>query len=170
VRRATVTRQAPSTVAIVVTPREPVAVLRSQGQAWLIDAEAVLVAGGSADGLARIDAPQVALPGSGAEVVDPAVRNALAVHQALPGPVRAMVVRYEAPTETGLRALLHPDLVAAAAEDGLWVRIGAADRIEAKARVIGLLLAELDDLDLDQPVAEIDVRAPDNPVIVPRAR
>jgi hypothetical protein len=130
----------------------------------------VLVAGGSSDGLVAIDAPQAVLPGSGVEVADPAVRNALAVHRALPGPVRAVVVRYDAPTETGLRALLHPDVVEAAGEEGLWVRIGTAERVEAKARVIGLLLAELGDLDLDVPVAEIDVRAPDNPVVVPRER
>ena len=91
---AEVVRQPPSTVEIRVGAREPVAVVRAAGAAWLVDADAVVVAGGTRDGIVEIDAPQAVLPGSGATVRDPAVRNALAAHQDLPPRLRRAVVRH----------------------------------------------------------------------------
>lgn len=165
VREVEVARVPPSTVQVAIAPREPVLVVALPGSAWLIDAEGVVVAGGARDDLVVVAAPSSVLPGPGIEVSDAAVRNALDVHTGLPGPVRALVDRYEATSDRGLRLRL--------AEDGVWVRFGRAERIAAKAQVIGLLLEQAREQaalrgDDDLGVAEVDVRAPDNPVLVPR--
>jgi cell division protein FtsQ len=164
VRDAVVTRVPPSTVQVAVAAREPVAVVALPGATWLLDAEGVVVGGGARDGLVVVDAPASVLPGPGVRVSDAAVRNALAFHLALPGPVRALVDRYEAPSDRGLRLHL--------ADEGVWVRVGRAERVEAKARVIGLLLDQAREQaaaggDEGLGVAELDVRAPENPVLVP---
>jgi cell division protein FtsQ len=166
VREVAVSRVPPSTVEVAVVPREPVAVVALPGASWLLDAEGFVVGGGTAPDLVVIDAPNSVLPGAGAQASDLAVRNALEVHRQLPGPIRALVERYEAPSDRGLRLGLTVDDV--------WVRFGRAERVPAKAQVIGLLLdqareqAELSGVE-DLGVAELDVRAPDNPVLVPRA-
>lgn len=182
VREVAVSRLPPSTVAIAVSPREPVAVVRLADSSWLVDGDAVVVAGGADDRLPVIDAPGSVLPGAGVEVSDAAVRNALEVHQALPGPLRTAVVRYEAPSARGLRLLLAgPEAAGRDAgpqgdgDDGVWVRFGVAERAADKAQVIGLLLeqareqAALRGTPDDLGVAELDVRAPDNPVLIPRS-
>lgn len=170
VRTAEARRVPPSTVQIRATPREPVAVVRLPGAAWLVDADGVVVAGGSREGLVEIRAPNSVLPGVGVEVRDAALRNAIAARNQLPDGLRAAVVRYEAPTERGLR--LHLD-------NGVVVRFGSAEHVAAKARSLVLLLEQArvqaerhganpqEDAAEDLGVGEIDVRAPDNPVLVP---
>jgi cell division septal protein FtsQ len=166
VRDVVVSRVPPSTIQVTVTPRDPVVSVALPGSSWLLDAEGVVVGGGAGEGLVRIDAPNAVLPGAGVEVVDVAVRNALAVHLALPGPIRALVASYDAPSDRGLRLLLD--------QDDIRVRFGLAERVEAKAQVIGLLLEQaraqalLQGAD-DLGIAELDVRAPDNPVLIPDA-
>lgn len=165
VQDVSVSRVPPSTVQVAVVPREPVAVVALPGASWLVDAEGYVVGGGTSPDLVVIDAPNSVLPGAGAQASDLAVRNALEVHRQLPGPIRALVARYEAPSDRGLRLRLEVDDV--------WVRFGRAERVPAKAQVIGLLLdqakeqAELTGAE-GLGVAELDVRAPDNPVLVPR--
>lgn len=171
-------RSPPSAVTVEVTPRQPVAVARAGGTAWLLDRDGVVIAGGTEDGLPVIETFDARLPPLGETVTTEAVRNALDVHGQLPPPVRALVDRYEAPSVPGLRLRL------AAGDDGTWVRFGAADEVEAKARAIGLLLEELegaeepvpgeeateaeeDGTDIDPHAVELDVRAPNNPVLVP---
>lgn len=169
VRGAEVARVPPSTVAIAVTVREPVAVVHVAGEAWLLDREGVVVAGGSRGGLPVIDAPESLLPGPGARVSDAAVRNALAVHAGLPPELRGAVTRYDAASERGLR--LHFAGLDGTGDGGVWVRFGLAERVEAKVRVVLLLLNQATEhaerAGIDHGVAEIDVRAPDNPVLVP---
>jgi hypothetical protein len=54
----------------------------------------------------------------------------------------------------------------------VWVRFGRAERVGSKAQVIGLLLdqarqqAALTGSE-DLGITELDVRAPDNPVLIP---
>lgn len=169
VRTADIARVQPSTVSITVVDREPVVVVRSAGEAWLLDREGVVVAGGSADGLPVVDAPASVLPGPGVRTSDAAVRNALAVHAGLVEEVRAAVTRYDAPSERGLRA--HLAGLDGTGEEGVWVRFGLAERVEAKSRVVLLLLEQAgeqaDRAGVARGIAEIDVRAPDNPVLVP---
>lgn len=164
VREVDVSRLPPSSIVVAVTPRQPVAVVALPGASWLIDDQGVVVSGGTLPDLPSIDAPRSVLPGPGTEVSDAAVRNALAVHLALPGPLRVRVDRYDAPSDRGLRMHL--------AEEGIWVRMGLATRVPEKAQVVVLLLEQArqqaDLLDQDTlGVAELDVRAPDNPVLIP---
>lgn len=168
VREADVTRLPPSGVEVTVVPREPVVVVRLPDAAWLVDAEGVVVAGGLSDGLVELTAPHSVVPGVGAQVRDAALRNALQAHAQLPQHLRAQVLRYEARSARDLRLHL---------ENGMVVRFGVADDVEAKARSVALLLdqaraqAARRAPDGEQApalgVAEIDVRTPDNPVLVP---
>ena len=82
--------------------------------------------------------------------------------------MRAAVLRYDVESQTDLRLLLDvPDLVQEG-EEGMLVRFGLAERIDTKARVIGLLLDQARaHASAAQAIAELDVRAPDNPVIIP---
>jgi hypothetical protein len=167
-----------------------------------VDAEGVVVSEGDLVELPLLEAPNSVVPRPGLQISDAAVRNALAVHTELPSILRAMVLRYDAPSDRGLRLLLAVDAVdpgdttePAAPDDadvgadageagqveveGVWVRFGRAERVSAKAEVILLLLDQArqqaqerralgQDGD-DLGVAELDVRTPDNPVLVPRS-
>lgn len=156
----------PSTVELHVRPREPVVVVRLPDARWLVDAEGVVVAGGTRDGLPELSAPHSVVPGVGARVRDAALRNALAVVAQLPGDVRGQVERYEALSARDVRLHLR---------SGIVVRFGVADDVVAKARSVELLLgqaasqAQRRSTGADAPlgIAEIDVRAADNPVLVP---
>lgn len=169
VRRAELHRAPPTTVEVHVTPRVPVLAVRIPEAVWLVDAEGVVVAGGDREGLAEVHAPSSVLPPVGGEVRDAALRTALTAHARLPVTLRRMIARFEAVSARDLR--LHLD-------DGVVVRFGDAEETEAKARSVLLLLqqarAHADRRSRDSGggglgVAEIDVRAPDNPVLVPVA-
>jgi cell division protein FtsQ len=162
VRAVNAVRLPPSTVEVRVEMRQPTAVVRLAGAVWTVDADGVVLGPGAQQGLVVIEAPNSVLPGVGTQASDAAVRNALAVHAALPPRWRDAVDRYDAPSERGLR--LH--LALNPQDGGLWVRFGSAEEGEAKSRVLEALLAEVDRAPV--PVAEIDVRAPGNPVLVPR--
>ena len=166
VRSVDVARRPPSTISVAVDVRVPVAVVRLPETSWLLDGDGVVVGGGVDEDLVVIDAPSSVLPGPGVETSDSAVRNALEVHQSLPGPLRAQVDRYEAPSDRSLRLHL--------ADSDVWVRFGRAERVDDKAQVIGLLLEQAREQAQVQGrsglgVAELDVRAPDNPVLIPAA-
>lgn len=169
VRSADIRRLPPSTVEVDVARREPVAVVRLPDESWLVDGEGVVVGGGSAEGLAEIDAPRAVLPAVGEQVRDAVVGTALTVHAQLPGGLRSQVLRYEALAERDLRLHLPGEVI---------VRFGDAEQIEAKARSVRLLLDQLQrhrqragDGAPRQGEGEtiIDVRAPDNPVLVSAA-
>lgn len=174
VRSVDAVRVPPSTLEVRVDVREPVAVVRLEGTVWLVDATGVVLGPGAKRGLIEIDAPRSVLPGVGEQASDAAVRNALAVHAALPPHWREAVDHYDAPSERGLRLHLVLDQGAEAAEgsgepesqaSGIWVRFGAAERAEDKAQVLDALLEQVRKAPV--VIAEIDVRAPDNPVLVP---
>jgi cell division protein FtsQ len=192
VQRARLERAPPSTVVIVVTPRVPLAAVRAGGQTGQVDADGVVVARGAlreaaTDAeqsdqpdqpdqrrrLVRIDAPQAVLPAPGAAIGDPAVRNALEAHRALPRALRRAVLRYEALSEPGLRLKLDPrglrpqGRALAALPSRIWVRLGAAERMDAKSAVLLELLTQLQRRDPDLAIAELNVTAPANPVVVP---
>lgn len=179
-----VIRRLPTAVELRVTPRIAAAVVRVARAAWIVDPDGWLLAGGSPPELVRIDAPNAVLPSVGERIADRGVRNALRVHAALPDELREMVDRYEAPSDRGLRLRLRAPAGAETAapgpadERGVWVRFGLAQRVEAKARVIGLLLDQAREQavragvpvaegELPPGIEELDVRAPDNPVLIP---
>jgi len=180
VRSANV-RRAPAALEIVVVAREPAAVVRLSAAAWVVDSEGWVLGGGAPAGLVQIEAPQAVMAPVGERISDVGVRNALAMHAALPEDVRSLVDRYDAPSDRGLR--LHLGAHAAEgkpAPPGVWVRVGLAERVEAKAKVILLLLDQarrqaqeagqsVDEGELPPGIAELDVRAPDNPVLIPHS-
>lgn len=168
VRVAEARRRPPSAVDLHVVPRVPVAVVRLPDARWLVDGEGVVVAGGGRDGLVEVDAPNSVLPGVGGQVRDAALRNALTAHEKMPAPVRELIARYEARSARDLRLHLR---------GGVVVRFGVADDVAAKARSVTLLVEQArGQAERRAPggtpddalgIAEIDVRAPDNPVLVP---
>lgn len=176
VQRVRLERQPPSTVVIVVTPRVPLAAVVADGQTWQVDAEGVVIAPAQPDParrLVRIDAPQAVLPEPGVTVRDRAVRNALRAHSTLPSALRAAAVRYDAPSEPGLRLLLRLRGLRAqgraltALPPRMWVRLGTAERMDAKSAVLLELLGQLQRRDPKLAITEINVTAPTNPVVVP---
>lgn len=178
--RAADVRRLPGVVELRVRARVPAAVVRLAGATWTLDADGWVMGGGGADGLVLVDAPDAVLPPVGERVSDPGIRNALAVHVALPERLRAMVDRYHAPSARGLRLHLAGPPVEGDGPPapGVWVRFGVAERVETKARVVELLLGQareqaaqegrpVPEGHLPPGIAELDVRAPDNPVLVP---
>lgn len=177
IRDADARRIPPATLELQVTRRQPIVTVRLPEAAWLVDADGVVVAGGSQEGLVEITAPHSVVPGVGGQVRDAALRNALIAHAEMPASLRATVVGYEAPSARDLRLHLA---------GGVVVRFGVADQVEAKARSIALLLEQIrlqaerrtapdegtgsagtGSAGTGYAVMEIDVRAPDNPVLVP---
>ncbi|MBA3371913.1 MAG: FtsQ-type POTRA domain-containing protein [Euzebyaceae bacterium] len=176
VKQVQLQREPPSTVTIVVTARVPLASVRAGGQPWQIDAAGVVIRpddDARPGRLPRIDAVQAVLPAPGVAVADPAVRNALRVHRALPRRLRRAVSRYDAPSEPGLRVQLRLRGLRAegraldALPPRIWVRLGAAERMDVKSAVLLELLAQLQRRDADLQIAEINLTAPGNPVVVP---
>ena len=183
-------RRLPGAIEIRVVPRVAAATVRLPGTAWMIDEDGWVMGGGAPPELVVIEAPDAVLPPVGERVTHDGVRNALAVHASLPDGLRAMVDRYHAPSARGLRLHLaapaaadaaapaHGDAQEPRTAPGIWVRFGRAERVEDKARVIGLMLDQargqaaqagqvVPDGQLPPGIAEVDVRAPDNPVLVP---
>lgn len=164
---AGIARTPPATLEVTVTVREPVLVLRLRDSSWLVDGQATLVGGGALDGLARLDAPDTALPSVGRPVDDPLVRAALAYATGLPEGVRARIQRYDARPGEPLRAVVA---VTADADGPASVPVVLGDPVdvEAKGRALEYVLERLTaDETLDPEGFEIDVRAPENPVLAP---
>lgn len=155
VASADVRRLDPLTVLVEVTERQPVAVVRHDDQAVLVDAEGVVVAPGEEPGLPVIRLAEGRLPAPGASIDEaPAAANAHAALSQLPGPVRSLVEAYVA------READELDLRLAS---GTTVRFGRADQVAEKARALGAVIEDLG----GRQVAAIDVRAPSRPVVIP---
>jgi cell division protein FtsQ len=164
VANATIRRNPPSTLEIAVTAREPAAVVRLSHASWLVDRDGVLIGGGAVDGLVQVDAPGAELPSVGQVVEAEAIRDALVVHAGLPAELRARVVRYDARADLPLRLLLRLDGEPAE----VWVRVGDGTRIGQKGQAIALVLEQAQhDETLNLAGMELDVRAPENPVLDP---
>lgn len=155
VASASVRRADPLTVVVDVVERSPVAVVLRRGEAVLVDEAGVVLATGREEGLARIALRTGALPEPGQSLDRvPAAANAHAAMQELPGAVRSRVDRYVARAEDELTLQLV---------DGPVVHFGRADRVDEKARALGAVLEDLG----EREVAEIDVRAPSRPTVLP---
>lgn len=160
-------RAPPSTLEVTVAVRAPAAVVRLADQSWVVDAEGVVLTGGAAELLPRVDAPDATLPLPGEATADPGVRAALAVLDDLPADLALRAERIDAEAPRDLRVRLGPG---PAGTPGALVRWGPADDTRAKARAVRLLLGERDAPAprFDPAASLLDVRAPDNPVVVPR--
>lgn len=167
VAAAEVVREPPATVHVRVESRVPFAVVRLANSSWILDADGVVLGGGVSDDAVVIDAPpDAALPPPGERTNDEGLRAALAFHAELPEEVAAMVERYRADSATDLRMELAPP----GAAQRVWVRVGTGQQAGFKGDVVLALLEHAEDLlDGEGPgVESLDVRAPDNPVLVPR--
>jgi len=158
VLRASAQRTDPLSVRIEVTEREPVLVASGRGTTRYLDREGIVIDELGPDEPRPSSLAVIALaaapPAVGEPVVaDPALANAHAVWTGLSGSLRAEVVTYRAagPDELTLELL-----------SGIEVRFGRAERTGEKVRALG---AVLDDVG-DTPIASIDVRAPQAPVVV----
>lgn len=155
VASATIGRADPLTVVVDVVERVPVAVVVRGDAAVLVDDAGVVVARGREEGLARIVLRRGSLPAPGEHLREaPAAANAHTALQELPGAVRSRVRRYVAHSADALTLQLV---------DGTRVRFGRADRVDEKARALGAVLEDLG----EREVAEIDVRAPARPTVLP---
>lgn len=153
VRRARIQRTDPLGVRIEVAEREPALVATGRGRQRLVDRDGFVIADGTVPGL-----PVVALRGAppdvGGEVADvPALANAHRAWSRLSGDLRVAVVRYDA---------RGPDDLWLELTSGIDVRFGRAERVDEKVRALGAILGDVG----DEPVSEIDVRAPSAPVVI----
>jgi cell division protein FtsQ len=155
VRDAQVVRSGPRSVRVTVEERRPVLVARGGGVLRLVDRDGVVIATGSDPTLTEVRL--TGAPPAVGETVESQrpLADALVLWRALSGPVRAELVRIEAPSEDDLALTLT---------SGTRVRIGRADRVDEKVRALGAILEDLGEV----PAATIDVRSPAAPVIVPR--
>lgn len=160
-------RAPPSTLEVTVAVRAPAAVVRLADQSWVVDGEGVVLAGGAAELLPHVDAPDATLPLPGDATRDPGVRAALAVLDDLPADLALRVERIEADAPRDLQVRIGPGPTGT---PGALVRWGAPEDTRAKARAVRLLLGERDAPAprFDPAATLLDVRAPDNPVVVPR--
>ena len=165
-----VRRVLPTSLHVDVVTRTPVLLVKDNGEHWQLDDEGVVVAAGDIDELPVVEAQAAILPPAGEVVRDAAVQNVLAVHNGLDEELRAHFVRYEAAGPRGARGLFA---IPGSDGDGVWVRFGDADRIERKSVVTQLLIDQIQSQHEARgsaglsDVAEVDVRAPDNPVVIP---
>lgn len=158
VLRATARRTDPLSVRIEVTERVPALVVSGEGTSRYLDREGVVIDDLGPGEQRPSSLPVVALaaaPPAAGELVDadPALANAHAVWAGLSGSLRAEVAVYRA---------AGPDELTLELVSGIDVRFGRAERTDEKVRALG---AVLDDIG-DTPVASIDVRAPQAPVVV----
>lgn len=176
-------REPPSTVAVEVTPRRPVAVVEGLGATAIVDSSAFVIAAttpgdddaspdvpGRRRPTVEVSAPHAVVPRAGNRMTDAAVQAALDVHAGLPRDLRRAVVRYDAVSRRGLEAHLRADrLVGSGTPRTVLVRLGGADRLSDKAAVLHSLIVQLRKARALHRVGAVDVRAPGNPVVVPAA-
>lgn len=155
-----ISRRLPDTLVARVEPRRPVAAVRTDSAHWLVDAEAVVIsrAGDDAGGMLRVRGGRAMTAEPGERLRDDTLVEAVAVAARLPAGLADRVAAVAAPRPRALSL----ELV-----EGVAVRLGSAERLATK---LDTLLVVLDDLaergggDL-AGIAEIDLRAPDNPTV-----
>lgn len=152
VRAVEVRRSALDRIVIEVIERQPVLVVEHWRTVRLMDRDGVIVADGRLAGLPVVRLATPPPPVGATFAAHAALANAHRAWSGLSGPLRAQVVLLEAPDEVGLELVLV---------SGVTVRIGRAERMEEKVRVIG---AVLDDI-AGSEVTVIDVRVPSVPVV-----
>ena len=164
VHAAEVRRVAPSTVAVTVEARTPVAVLRQANASWLVDGDGILLGGGADPALAALDARDVTLPDVGRPLPIGPARTALTIHTQLSAETRALVDRYDADGDGPVRLHLRGGIPSLPPE-GFWVVVGDATELPAKELAIARFLTQVapDPGACDLSTRQWDVRTPENP-------
>jgi cell division protein FtsQ len=166
VEGATLDQVPPSRVVAAIDPRTAAAVVRTDGESWLIDASGVVFAGGERQGTPVVEAPNLTVPPLGQPVEDEGVRATLAIIGAMPGALADRVLRYRIDDGQVIATLDTDDRLPGQAE--LDVVLGSAERIAGKASVTLAMIEVVAErqaaADEPEPVT-VDVRAPENPVL-----
>jgi cell division protein FtsQ len=153
---ATVTRQWPGTVSVVVHERRPAAVVPATAGRWaLVDREARVLAlvPRSPGGLVALRGLKP--PGSPGTILPPTAGDLLLVSRSLPRPVAPRVAAVARVGEGDLRLLLRP---------GGTVLLGTTAQLDDKLLAVATLLADVDTTGLDV----LDVRVPAAPSLTRR--
>jgi cell division protein FtsQ len=144
VARVDVDRSWPSALVVRVSPREPLALLRTADGDRAVDRTGVVfVPVEPVEGLPRLEAPEE-------EEAASARGAAVGVLSGLPRQLAARVAAVRATTDADVELVL---------DDGSSVRWGAPDRTARKAEVLAALLT--------QQAAAYDVSAPERPTVRP---
>lgn len=153
IKSAEVVRTDPLTVQISVVERQPAYVAKRGDGTVTIDDDGIVLSRDAPDGLVVIELDDGTLPAPGESVnAVPALANALAVVEGMPGPL--------GPRIAGVRAI-EDDRAVLVLDDGTLVEMGRAQELDAKARALAVVLEDLD----GRVVSIIDVRAPTAPVV-----
>jgi len=157
VKRARVSRKLPGTVRVKIVERKPAVVLSLRNERWTLDAFGNVLADGAVSAkLPVVAAATVQEPEPGARVQVAEIQAALSTWRSLSRKVRRQVVAVLAPT---------PERITLSLGDGTQVRVGAAENLDAKNEVLGVLLKQLR---AEQARATyIDIRVPSSPALSP---
>jgi cell division protein FtsQ len=155
VKKADVDRMLPGTVRVRITERTPALLLSLASGEWTIDASGVVLEEGEAvKGLPVLTGVEVGGVTPGDRLQTEEARDALISFKALPAAMRKDVAAVLAPTRERISFSLVTHTV---------VRFGAAERLDAKNKVLRALLARLRSEHVTP--AYIDVRVPTNPAV-----
>jgi cell division protein FtsQ len=155
VKNARVERKLPGTVKVTVEERRPAVVLSVAARRWTLDARGrVLERGATSTSLPVLTTTEGAELRPGSRVVDGPASAALAALRSLSRPLRRSVLAAFAPTRERISFSL---------ESGLVVRFGAAERLQAKDRVLRAVLRQLHAEGAS--ATYVDVRVPESPAV-----
>lgn len=155
VKDADVDRMLPNTVRVRVAERKPALLLSIGAAHWTLDRRGhVLAAGESRSGLPVLAGVEVAEVEPGVRLMTPESIDALKVFRSLPRGLRKQLAGIFAPTRERITLSLA---------SGTVIRIGAAEKLTPKIKVLRALLARLRQRQI--ATAYVDVRVPTNPAI-----
>lgn len=170
VRDAVARREPPSTVVLDIAPRRPAAIVLVGAESWLVDLDGVVISPAGGQSLPRIEVAAGVVAVLGAQLDDPATRNTLELLDALPTDIRKATRRVQAIGAGTVRLLLAvaelDDPATYPRGSQIWVRMGTAGDVDEQVTVLRALLGQLRRPKAPLP-AEVDVRVPSNPVVIP---
>jgi cell division protein FtsQ len=154
VKRAAVDRKLPGTLRVDVVERTPALALQASEARWTIDRRGHVLAPGAPRRLPTVAAVSGEEIAVGERVASAEVRGALAVYRSIPTRLRHNLEAIFAPSAERISLSL---------ESGLLVRLGAAEKLEAKSSVLTALLERL--RRESATAGYVDVRVPTSPAV-----
>lgn len=155
VKEADVDRMLPSSVRVSIVERSPAIVLSLGAARWTLDRKGyVLDSGETRPGLPVLAGVEVGQVEPGVRLMTPESLAALRAFRSMPSSLGKKIVGIFAPTTERITLSL---------QDGTVIRIGSAEKLKAKAKVLKALMARLTQKGVTP--GYIDVRVPTNPAI-----